>query len=51
MGITLKKVIKTHRKYVIYFRVFPGTTDQILHTGNITQCPLSIYEKKLWGQI
>ena len=31
-----------------FISIFPETTDQFLHTGNITQCSLSIYEKKLW---
>jgi hypothetical protein len=50
MGITPKNIKKRIRNMLYIFNfisIFPGTTDQILHTGNIARCPLSIYEKTL----
>ena len=45
------KHIKNKQYILTFISLFPGTTDLILHTSNITRCPLSIYEEKLCDQI
>ena len=34
MGITLKKVIKTHRKYIKYFRVYSNFSKSTFPSGS-----------------